>query len=453
MIRSVIISIGLLIVTSTPRYFSVKFIMYRNINTFFGGITMITISTHNGSQVAREHNLRNPKVVSKEEHIRADGEYEVWHDESLHAAYDRIFGEALDRYNQKQKRADRRIKSYLAQVEQDSNRKAVYEMIIGVYGDDCDVQVKKNILKEFTDTWKERNPTLELVGAYYHYDEQGKDPHVHIDYVPVAHGYQRGLDTQNGLAKALGEMGFVGPSASITAQILWEKSQNGFLEALCEERGLYVEHPGKGDRHLDTQEYKALRSEVIRLQRQKNSLEQEVEIARETAKEELELVRSQMDKCEALATAESNIDLDQIETTQKDIKELKSDFETTTIKRGFGKVGESVILKALRIVQNFDNFITSLLTKNRAVERERDELKNENNQLRNENKELKSEKVKGEEQLNLTRSFFSVYGLHDIFEEFRERERQRREEAERASIKVWKPKEDKPRNRIWDFDR
>ena len=29
----------------------------------------VTISTHNGSAVAREHNIRNPKVVSKEAHI------------------------------------------------------------------------------------------------------------------------------------------------------------------------------------------------------------------------------------------------------------------------------------------------------------------------------------------------------------------------------------------------
>ena len=30
----------------------------------------VTISTHNGSAVAREHNIRNPKVVSKEAHIK-----------------------------------------------------------------------------------------------------------------------------------------------------------------------------------------------------------------------------------------------------------------------------------------------------------------------------------------------------------------------------------------------
>ena len=29
----------------------------------------VTVSTHNGSQVARQHSLRNPKVIAKEDRI------------------------------------------------------------------------------------------------------------------------------------------------------------------------------------------------------------------------------------------------------------------------------------------------------------------------------------------------------------------------------------------------
>ena len=37
----------------------------------------VTISTHNGSQVARQHNLRNPKVIAKEDRIapKMNGNY------------------------------------------------------------------------------------------------------------------------------------------------------------------------------------------------------------------------------------------------------------------------------------------------------------------------------------------------------------------------------------------
>lgn len=41
----------------------------------------VKISTHNGSQVARQHNLRNPKVITKEDHIDPNGHFEVWLDE------------------------------------------------------------------------------------------------------------------------------------------------------------------------------------------------------------------------------------------------------------------------------------------------------------------------------------------------------------------------------------
>ena len=41
----------------------------------------VTISTHNGSQVSRQHNLRNPRVIVKEDHIDPNGHFEVWKDE------------------------------------------------------------------------------------------------------------------------------------------------------------------------------------------------------------------------------------------------------------------------------------------------------------------------------------------------------------------------------------
>ena len=47
----------------------------------------VTISTHNGSQVSRQHNLRNPKVIVKEDHIDPNGHFEVWRDEDPKSAY------------------------------------------------------------------------------------------------------------------------------------------------------------------------------------------------------------------------------------------------------------------------------------------------------------------------------------------------------------------------------
>lgn len=215
----------------------------------------VTISTHNGSSVARQHNIRNRNVTSKESHIDISGKYEIWYDESPRAAYERIFGQAVERYNEQQQRSDRRIKSYYNDVCNDAKKHPVYEMIIGIYGSDDPVTCKY-IMREFVNGWQERNPNLELIGAYYHADEQG-EPHVHIDYIPVAHGYKRGPVIQTGLVKALGEQGFV-KHGKATAQIRWEARENAHLDRLCRDRGIDVHHPViKAHKHLDTQSYKA----------------------------------------------------------------------------------------------------------------------------------------------------------------------------------------------------
>lgn len=218
---------------------------------------MCTIATHNGSQVSREHNRRNPKVVSKEDHIIPDGEHETWRDISHQKAYDMIFGDALEEYNNKQKREDRKINSYYTHIKNDKTKHPVYEMIVGVYGEEVSKQTEKMILQEFYDTWDERNPNLKLIGAYWHHDEQGKNGHLHCDYIPVAHGFKKGLETQSALVKALNEMGYWTSSSKLTAQMMWQSNQNKYLEDLCKKYDLVVEHPtAEKQKHLNTKEYK-----------------------------------------------------------------------------------------------------------------------------------------------------------------------------------------------------
>lgn len=243
-----------------------------------------TISTHNGSAVNRSHNIRNPYVVAKQEHIEPKGVYEIWKDESEFHAYHRLFDEAVKKYNEKQTRPERKIKNYHSQVEKSSTQHTAYEMIVAVGSleNHPDFEVCKDILKEYTNGWERRNPNLELIGAYYHADEQGV-PHVHLDYIPVAHGYTRGMETQAGLVKALGEQGFE-KNGKATAQIQWEKSENQALELICKNHGLEIEHPLiEGRKHLDTEAYKltqhieTLKDQTVVLERENNDLKGRVE--------------------------------------------------------------------------------------------------------------------------------------------------------------------------------
>lgn len=260
------------------------------------GATQCTISTHNGSAAHRDHNVRNEKVVSKEAHIQENGHYEIWKDETPRQAYHKLFDKAVERYNAKQTREDRKITNYYSQVEKDAKKHPVYEMIIGVYpekGKHIDEETQRAILKEFVDNWQERNPNLYMCGAYFHADEEG-EPHVHIDYIPVARGYSKGMDTQTGLVKALEQQGITKEGRE-TAQIKWERSENEYLTKLCEARGLEVQHPtNKGKEHLHTEIYKAQKTLESTLDHTKGLLDIQDDLRAETGK--LEATRDKAEK-------------------------------------------------------------------------------------------------------------------------------------------------------------
>ena len=222
--------------------------------------------------------------------------HETWIDQSPRQAYRELFGAAQEAYNQRQiaaGRPGRCIKSYYDQVAKDGQKHAVYEMIIAVGNRDNRPaeDLAKGILREFVDTWSERNDSLKMIGAYYHADEQGV-PHVHIDYVPVAVGCRRGMAVQNGLVKALNAIGFETKSMSDTAQIQWEHRENQYLERLCAERGLEVDHPLDGRKHLKTERYK-LEAELKKTEKKLEGLE--------AKRNELETERNELEaECDEL---------------------------------------------------------------------------------------------------------------------------------------------------------
>ena len=292
----------------------------------------VTISTHNGSQVARQHNLRNPKVIAKEDHIDPNGHFEVWLDEDPKAAYERLFGEAVRAYNAKQKREDRQITDYYKQICEDSKKKPVYELIIGIYGKKadgtpiCSKNDGKRILRAFTEDWDRRNPNLKLCGLYYHCDESvgvngSQVGHVHIDYIPVGDGFSRGMETQSSLSRALEQQGFISQGINNTAQIQWESRENQFLATLCAYAGFEVVRGKGGKEHLDTATYKKVK-ELQELQKQQAELAQSIAKTEQEYKElqdSFETLKAQKTLSQAVMEAYAEEDL-QIEVQRTPAK-------------------------------------------------------------------------------------------------------------------------------------
>lgn len=253
-------------------------------------MSKVATTFHNGSKVSREHNIRDEKVCKGQKHIDLEREHEIWKDEAPKDAYERLFGEAVKEFNAKQRNEDRKIKDYYKKVANTNDKhsaKPVYEVVVSVgnYKHPIDEQESKDILKCFVDGWSERNPNLEMIGAYYHNDEEGV-PHVHIDYIPVAHK-DRGLKVKNSLSGALQEMGYEDGGVKNTRQMQWEESEKKALESLVQERGYETIRSKEAKRQwLEKEEYQA-RERKKDLEDVSNQLKGRITEQR-TEKEELE---------------------------------------------------------------------------------------------------------------------------------------------------------------------
>ena len=70
-----------------------------------------SVSIHNGTKSHRGHNTRAKESIYNQGHIDRDRDIIILKDESLDSAQEKVFGEAVQKYNETQKRSDRKIKN------------------------------------------------------------------------------------------------------------------------------------------------------------------------------------------------------------------------------------------------------------------------------------------------------------------------------------------------------
>lgn len=233
-----------------------------------------TITFHLGTTLSQSHNVRDPKVTSKEPHIDPHGQHETLIHEDVESAYKRLFDDALSEYNQKQKKPSRRIASYYEHIKGSKEHHAVYEAIIGFYGkneygkESTSAAIERTectrMLKEYLKQFQAQNPQLIVIGAYLHADEEGKYPHMHLDFIPVAQGNKNGLSKKVSLKGALQQQ-FKSNNFkySATAQEAWCEIQRKNLQELAQANGHTVLTGVSGGRkHVHTNLYKAEMSTV-----------------------------------------------------------------------------------------------------------------------------------------------------------------------------------------------
>ncbi len=226
-------------------------------------------------------NHNNREFICKNVHEERVQWNKIYKRETLKEAYDYCFGNALAEYNSKQKRKDRIKQDYIHEIEHSGNKEKVfYENVvqIGKMEDTAVTDENGNlaeaagqvikVLDEYARTFQERNPNLYMFNCVLHLDEA--TPHLHIDYIPVAHGYKTGLGTRNSLTKAFQEMGFAKATGKRDNETMaWQRREREYLQYLCAGQGIEIETLGVKRDNYTLPEYKKAMEITNELQKKK----------------------------------------------------------------------------------------------------------------------------------------------------------------------------------------
>ena len=188
----------------------------------------------------------------------------------LREFYDVLFDEALTEYNNKQKRADRKIWDYYDHIKNGKQEKPFYELVVQ-FGDEksCGLnsgnwELAKEMLDEFFREFEQRNPNMKVFCANLHLDEA--TPHLHIDFVPVCHNQTRGLKTRASMHGALVEQGFFGGSSKVTEWAEWADSERKYMTEILQRHGLTRDFKNNHLPHVSVEEYKKAAAEKSEIQ-------------------------------------------------------------------------------------------------------------------------------------------------------------------------------------------
>lgn len=199
--------------------------------------------------------------------------------QDIQEVYHELFDEALERYNEKQKRKDRKIEDYYEKIRSGKQEKPFHEIILQIGNkndmgaETPDGQIAARILDEYMKDFQERNPTLRVFSAHLHMDEA--TPHLHIDFVPYTTGSKRGLDTRVSLKQALSALGYKGGTRTETELNEWVAAEKQQLASIMLEHGIEWEQKGTHEKHLSLLDFEKQEraKEVAMLEEQKAELE------------------------------------------------------------------------------------------------------------------------------------------------------------------------------------
>lgn len=359
---------------------------------------------------------------------------------NIKKVYEELFGEALEKYNAKQTRSDRKIKNYYEKIRTSKQEKPFTELVMQIGNhEDTNAQSEfgakaAEILDEYMKGFQERNPHLRVFSAYMHMDES--TPHLHIDFVPFTTGSKRGLETRVSLKSALAQQGITGGTKYETEWSVFTRREKEQLAEIMERHGIGWKQLDTHEEHLSvldykkkmrTQEVEELSTELEALQESKESVEEEIADARERYDALTDALGTMKNTVERVETEVSKYYVGQEWRTP----EPKGLMSAKTYKE---KLVDPFVKKLKDVIATF---ISKFLDLTREYQRVKDQLwraRNDNEKLANRNRALQKES----DELKLIKSELGSEQYEEILDIAYQRiedEEQRQEQARQSKQK------------------
>lgn len=248
---------------------------------------------------ALKHNSRifnTPNTNPERSHLNKE-----YINDDIKNVYHELFDEAVERYNSKQTRNDRKVKNYYEKICNGKQEKPFHEIVVQI-GNKNDFGIDKKTaefaekaLDNYVSAFQKRNPYLRVFSAHMHLDEA--TPHLHIDFVSFTTGSKRGLDTRVSLKQALANQGFVSNGREETEWALWVNSEKESLAESMLNFNIEWENQHTSREHLSVLDYKKKerQKEVIQLEEKVDMLKNEIECYQDCNNELQEIDESDFD--------------------------------------------------------------------------------------------------------------------------------------------------------------
>lgn len=257
----------------------------------------------------RQTNIRHNNRELSEKEFRSDAHKHIEREKSkyniqifkrdIKDVYHDLFDDALNAYNAKQKRKDRKIDDYYKHVQKSKNLDLQREFIVTV-GNKADweklsFEEKQEVgeaLARYVRDFNERHDNMIIYNAIVHLDESGA-PHAHFNIIPTATGYKNGLAVQPSFRKALEQEGF-GPSGREQFKA-FRNAEIHRLHEFVHEIGIDRKAGQTNDikdmrEYKDTMEYIENRrtNQIVKMQREEQAHEEKMEELNERLRQQEE---------------------------------------------------------------------------------------------------------------------------------------------------------------------